>query len=58
MSMTAPTRRDAESLWAAAVMAQPALYNNPVSKEKQREDERVAMREAGIELAFQLLKRK
>ena len=50
-----PTRKEAESLWAASVMSQPVLWDKHVSKDRQAEAERIAMREAGIQLAFQLL---
>lgn len=56
--MSQALRRDAVRLWAGAMMAQPVLYNNPVSKERQTEDLKIAMQEAGIDLAFQLLTKK
>jgi hypothetical protein len=49
------TRKEAESLWAGTVLTQPILWIGPVKKSKQAEDERIAMREAGIQLAAQLI---
>lgn len=49
------TRREAEELWTRTVMGQPVLWNGPVAKAAQDRDERIAMREAGIQLAAQLL---
>jgi hypothetical protein len=52
------TREDAARLWAGTMMCQPTIWNDAVSEKKQAEDLKIAMQEAGIDLAFQLLNKK